>query len=96
MSKQYYVYILGNQRPTLYIGVTNDLSRRVYEHKKGLVDGFTKKYNLKNLLYFEISDDIQNAIMREKQLKHWNREWKLQLIKKTNPTFKDLYNEICT
>jgi len=94
MSKTYYVYILGNSRPTLYIGVTNNLVRRVWEHKKGLVDGFTKKYGLKKLLYFEQFSYVEDAIRREKQLKHWNRKWKLDLIKKTNPEFRDLYASI--
>ena len=94
MSKNYYVYIIGNDRPTLYIGVTNNLIRRVYEHKHGLVEGFTKKYGLKKLLYFEVFNRIDDAIAREKQLKHWNREWKLELIRKTNPSLKDLYSEI--
>ena len=94
MNKSYYIYILGNDRPTLYIGITNDLVRRVYEHKQGFVDGFTSKYNLKKLLYFEIFNNVTDAITREKQLKHWNREWKLQLIKKENPTLRDLYNKI--
>ncbi len=92
--KSYYIYIMGNIRPTLYIGVTNDLIQRVYEHKHGLAEGFTKKYNLKKLLYFEIYDSSKEAIAREKQLKHWNREWKLNLIRRSNPTFKDLYGEI--
>ena len=85
---------MGNDRPTLYIGVTNNLIRRVYEHKHGLVEGFTKKYGLEKLLYFEVFDQIADAILREKQLKHWNREWKLNLIKVKNPTMKDLYSEI--
>lgn len=91
---QYYVYILGNQRPTLYIGVTNDLVRRVGEHKKGLVGGFTKTYNIKKLLYFEVFIDIQEALLREKRLKHWNREWKLSLVRSKNPQFRDLFFEI--
>ena len=70
--KNYYVYILGNNRPTLYIGVTNNLVRRVYEHKHNLTEGFTKKYGLNKLLYFEIFDKPKYAISREKQLKHWN------------------------
>lgn len=95
MSKgAYYVYILGNSRPTLYIGITNDLIRRTGEHKRGSVDGFTKKYGLKKLLYFEQYFYIEDAIKREKQLKHWNREWKLELIKKTNPKLRDLYPSI--
>ncbi|MBI2032922.1 MAG: GIY-YIG nuclease family protein [Candidatus Levybacteria bacterium] len=96
MNKSFYVYIMGNSRPTLYIGVTNDLIRRVNEHKQGLIEGFTKKYNLKKLLYFEIFSDIQNAIEREKKLKHWNREWKLTLIKKSNPLLKDLHADLLT
>lgn len=91
---QYYVYIIGNERPTLYIGVTNNLIRRVYEHKSKFVEGFTKKYSLTKLFYFEIFSSIQDALNREKQLKHWNREWKLNLIKKVNPNLKDLYPEI--
>ena len=94
MNKSYYVYIVGNQHPTLYIGVTNDLVRRIHEHKEGSVRGFTRKYHLRNLLYFECFDDPTDAITREKQLKHWNREWKLELIKNTNPTLKDLYFDI--
>ena len=85
------MYIMGNRRPTLYIGVTNDLVRRVYEHKQGLVEGFTKKYGLHMLLYFEEFSSIEDAIVREKRLKHWNRDWKLELIRKNNPTLKDLY-----
>lgn len=96
MNKPYYVYILGNTRPTLYIGVTNNLIRRVYEHKQELVEGFTKKYHIKKLLYYEILDSIESAIEREKQLKHWVREWKLDVIRKFNPDFKDLYNSILT
>ncbi len=94
MSKDYFIYILGNERPTLYLGVTNNLVRRVYEHKQGIVEGFTKKYNLKKLLYYEILTDPEEAIVREKKLKRWNRQWKLHLIKKMNPTLKDLYEEI--
>ncbi|MBI4990966.1 GIY-YIG nuclease family protein [Candidatus Gottesmanbacteria bacterium] len=90
----YYVYILGNNRPTLYIGVTNNLIRRVYEHKQGLVKGFTKKYGLKKLLYFEVFTNIEDALIREKRLKHWEREWKLNLIKKANPSLRDLYENI--
>ena len=85
---------MGNKRPTLYIGVTNDLIRRVYEHKEGLIEGFTKKYGLHSLLYFEEFGSIEDAILREKRLKHWNRDWKIELIQKTNPTLRDLYLEI--
>ncbi len=75
---------------TLYIGVTNDLSRRIFEHKKEIVKGFTEKYKLKKLLYFEEYKNINEAIGREKQLKNWHRDWKLNLIKKVNPILKDL------
>ncbi len=85
---------MGNERPTLYIGVTNDLVRRVYEHKNGFVEGFTQKYRLKKLLYFEIFEQVEEAILREKRLKHWNREWKLSLICEANPALRDLYEEI--
>ena len=94
MSVDCYVYVMGNERPTLYIGVTSDLVRRVYEHKENLLDGFTKKYGLHKLLYFEVFDSIEEAIVREKRFKHWNREWKLELIRKTNPSLQDLYPKI--
>lgn len=89
---QYYVYILANKKHgTLYIGVTNNLIKRIYEHQQGLVEGFTKKYNIKHLVYYEIANDINNAIEREKKLKKWNRAWKIELIEKDNPSWKDLY-----
>lgn len=95
MSKSYYVYILTNiNNTTFYIGVTNNLIRRIYEHKKGMADGFTKRYKLKKLIYFEEYQDPKAAIAREKQLKNWHRQWKLNLIKSTNPDFEDLYNKI--
>ncbi len=90
----YYVYIVGNSKPTLYIGVTNNLVKRIWEHKNNLVDGFTKIYNTHKLLYYEVYENINNAIEREKQLKHWERKWKLELIEKTNPKFEDLYQGI--
>jgi putative endonuclease len=74
----------------LYIGVTNNLTRRIYEHRNGTIKGFTKKYNLNKLVYFEQLNDISSAILREKRLKKWNREWKVQLIEKINPEWKDL------
>ena len=91
MDKQSYIYIMAN-RPngTLYIGVTSDLIRRDWEHKNGLSDGFTKKYSINLLVYYEVFDDIYNAITREKQLKKWKREWKIQLIEKFNPRWNDL------
>jgi putative endonuclease len=79
---------------TLYIGVTNDLVRRVFEHKNDLVDGFTKRYQVHNLVYFEHTNASLSAITREKQLKKWNRKWKLELIEKFNPDWKDLYEEL--
>ena len=91
MNKQYYVYILTNyNETTFYIGVTNDLQRRVFEHKNKLIDGFSSKYNLTKLVYFEITEDIEVAIKREKQLKNWHRDWKINLIKENNPNFNDL------
>ncbi len=95
MSGSYYVYILTNFRnTTFYIGVTNDLIRRIYEHKNEVVEGFTERYKLKKLIYFEEYQDPKEAIAREKQLKNWHREWKLNLIKTVNPTFLDLYEQI--
>jgi putative endonuclease len=91
----YWVYILTNQpRSTLYVGVTNDLARRAYEHREGLVSGFTKRYKLKMLVYFEQFDDPQAAIQREKNIKHWSRVWKLQLVESANPQWRDLFNDI--
>ena len=94
MKNQYYVYILTNyNETTFYIGVTNDLQRRVFEHKNKLIDGFSSKYNLTKLVYFEITEDIEVAIKREKQLKNWHRDWKINLIKENNPNFNDLSSE---
>ena len=91
MVKQYYVYILTNFSNTvLYIGVTGNLERRIYEHKNGLLEGFSKKYKVNKLVYFEQGFDINEAIYREKQLKNWQREWKINLIKQTNPDLEDL------
>ncbi len=93
--KNYYVYILASKRNgTLYIGVTDDLIRRVYEHKNNLIDGFTKKYGVHLLVYYETTSDIESAIVREKRLKKWNRKWKLDLIEKKNPEWKDLYTDL--
>ena len=88
---QYYLYILSNKyNGTLYIGVTNDLERRMFEHKNKLVDGFTKKYGLDRLIYFETYQYINDAIKREKNMKKWKRQWKINLIEEENPTWKDL------
>ena len=90
-DRQYYVYILTNKsNNVLYIGVTNDLIRRIFEHKNKLVEGFTKKYNLWKLVYYEATNDIESAINREKQLKNWHRGWKINLIDQFNPDWKDL------
>ena len=96
MKQKYsYVYILFNERNgTLYTGVTSDLIKRVYEHKNKLADGFTKKYNIDKLGYYEVFEDIINAITREKQIKAGSRKNKIKLIESTNPKWKDLYNEI--
>ena len=79
---------------TLYIGGTSNIAKRVFEHKEKFVDGFTKKYALDMLVYYELCDSIEEAIKREKQLKKWNRAWKIELIEKFNPTWKDLYKDI--
>lgn len=94
MTRYSFVYIMGNEKPVLYIGVTSNLARRVYLHKNKIAKGFTSKYNLHKLLYYEVFEDINIAIQREKQLKNWHREWKINLIKSKNPEFKDLYEEV--
>ena len=91
MNNNYFVYILTNQFNTVfYIGVTNNLERRMLEHKNKLIPGFTKKYKTSKLVYFEATNDIESAISREKQLKNWHHEWKVNLIKKDNPDLEDL------
>ncbi|GAB4368880.1 MAG: GIY-YIG nuclease family protein [Kiloniellaceae bacterium] len=92
----YYVYIMASQRNgTLYVGVTNDLVRRVYEHRSGAVAGFTKRHDVKILVFFEVHESIEAAIQREKLLKRWNRRWKLELLERDNPTWRDLWEDIC-
>ena len=94
-EKQYYVYILTNKRNTvLYTGVTNDLKRRVYEHKTKLVEGFTKRYNIGKLVYYEFSSDIEGAISREKQIKGGSRAKKIALVDSMNAEWRDLYDEL--
>ena len=95
MSKALYIYILASKKNgTLYIGVTNDLKRRIYEHKNNLIEGFTQKYQVHRLVYFEKIDDVYQALLREKRLKKWNREWKIKLIEGNNPEWNDLYSEL--
>ena len=93
MQKQYYVYIMTNRSGTLYIGVTNDLLRRIYEHKNKLVKGFTKKYNITKCVYYEETDSIEIAIAREKEIKGWLRKKKIALIESVNPYWNDLSEE---
>ena len=90
-----YVYIISNKkRGTLYIGVTNDLIRRIYEHKHQITRGFSAKYHLEKLVHYEIFEDEITAIQREKTLKHWKRSWKIDLIEKTNPEWNDIYDNL--
>jgi putative endonuclease len=95
MNKQYYVYILANKHNTvLYTGVTNDLKRRVYEHREKMIDGFTKRYNVSKLVYYEVLDDPENAIIREKRIKAGSRQGKIDLINNLNVEWVDLYERI--
>ena len=91
MNKTYAFYIMTNYSQTsFYIGVTGNLQKRVWEHKNKFVDGFTKRYNIDRLVYYELTDSVETALNREKQLKRWHRDWKINLIKEMNPEFKDL------
>ncbi len=93
----YTVYILANKKDgSLYVGVTGNLRNRIYEHKKEMIDGFTKKYHIHRLVYYEYTDDIYAAMKREKQLKNWKRKWKIDLIEKGNPEWDDLYETLLT
>lgn len=93
--KTYYVYLMSSQKHgTLYVGVTNDLIRRVWEHKHDVVEGFTKKYQVHWLVWFEETTDVTTAIQREKQIKKWRRQWKIDLIEKENPNWDDLYDQL--
>ena len=90
-----WVYIVTNRRDgTLYVGVTSDIARRAWEHREGVVDGFTQRYRLKRLVYVETHNDIRDAIQREKTIKHWSRSWKTGLIETTNPDWTDLYDTL--
>ena len=91
----YYVYIMASRpKGTLYVGVTNDLVRRAYEHRNGLVEGFTERYGVKRLVWFEVHDSIRAAIQREKTMKHWPRRWKVNVIEALNPEWRDLFEDI--
>ena len=95
MTKQYYVYLLTNKHNTVvYVGVTNDLVRRIYEHREGLREGFTKRYRVMRLVHFEAFADVRDALEREKQLKGGSRKNKLELIRSNNPTWRDLYPDL--
>ena len=92
--KQYFVYLLTNNSGALYVGFTGNLKNRIWEHKNKTIKGFTEKYNIDKIIYFEQSENVYSAIQREKQLKKWNRDWKIELIEKENPKWKDLYEEL--
>ena len=95
MNKTYAVYILTNyNETTFYIGVTGNLQKRIWEHKNKVVEGFTKKYNVDKLVYYELTENVESALNREKQLKRWHRQWKINLIKKMNPEFNDLSEQL--
>jgi putative endonuclease len=97
LTQSYYVYLLtSSRRGTLYVGVTNDLLKRVWQHKQGLVEGFSKRYRIRTLVWYEQTDSIESAIVREKQIKKWNRAWKIELIEANNPDWKDLYKDVAT
>jgi putative endonuclease len=97
MGKSYYVYILSNRKDgTLYVGITGDLVRRVHQHRTKAADGFTARYGISHLVYFESYDEVGLALQREKNLKHWIRAWKVALIEQGNPQWRDLYSEICS
>lgn len=94
--KNFYVYILCNKKNgTLYAGVTSNLIKRVYEHKNNMADGFTKKYDVHRLAWYEVHESAESAITRERQIKKWERSWKIELIQGQNPEWKDLYEDIC-
>ena len=95
IQKQACIYIMANKKNgTIYIGVTSDLPNRVWQHKNNIIDGFTKKYSIHKLVYFEPYESMKSAIEREKQMKKWKRKWKLEMIEKQNPLWEDLYENI--
>ena len=92
--KKYFVYILAKKNKTLYIGFTDILARRIFEHKQGLINGFTKRYNVSRLVYYETHSSLSSAVQREKQLKNWHRQWKINLIQSVNNDRTDLYSQV--
>ena len=97
IMKQFYVYILANKKGgTLYVGLTSDLPKRTWEHKNGVIEGFTKRYSVKRLVHYEIFDRFEQAAEREKSLKRWRRQWKINLIEEQNPDWNDLYKKIAS
>ena len=95
--QEFYIYILTNKyNKVIYTGVTNNLVRRMFEHRNRLVDGFSSKYNLTKLVYYESTEDVETAIKREKQLKNWHRDWKINLINRLNPEWRDLSEDFST
>ena len=95
MDKQFYVYMLASKRNgTLYIGVSSNIVQRIWQHKNKMVEGFTKRYNVDRLVYYETHSNAESAITREKQMKKWRRDWKIRLIERENPDWKDLYDDI--
>jgi len=95
MNKQFYVYMLASKlNGTLYIGRTSNLVQRIWQHKNKMLEGFTRKYNVNKLVYYEVHPNAESAITREKQMKKWRRSWKIRLIKEKNPDWKDLYDDI--
>ena len=96
MKEHFYVYILASERNgTLYTGLTSNLQKRIHEHKNNKTPGFTSKYDIKTLVHYEVFDDFENAVQREKNIKAWKRKWKLELIEKNNNNWQDLYEDIC-
>ncbi len=94
-DRTYYVYMLASGRyGTLYVGVTSDLIKRTWQHREGFAEGFPKKYNVKQLVWYEVHNDVRTAITREKQIKKWNRAWKINLIQEQNPQWRDLYEDV--
>jgi len=95
MGKTGYVYILASERNgTLYVGVTSNLLQRTWQHREGMIEGFSKRYGAKRLVYFEVFDDMPEAIAREKAIKKWHRQWKIRAIETDNPTWRDLFDDI--